>query len=698
MQHLKKLNRILHYSDFHIEGIGLLLFVLGLHHFWIWALLGLYLYYTRKIIKISFFGVIALIIFTRFSFFISNEKEDSINQVVKVISIKKGNYQSTYTLDVGTYHVNLNSQHDQFEVGDLLYIRGPLFSYRKETIPHGFNAYDYYLSKNVKGFIRPGEVFKVDREFHMLSFRYELIQKLDNYESSKWMKSFIFGEDELEMETKDLFSNLGMIHLLQASGMHIFMLITIIRKIMFYLDIKKTYQYIVMFLVYVLFFYLHAFDIGITRLFIMFILLRINDYYEFRFSKLDLLQFTCMIMVIFNISLIYNVGFLMIYLILTTLYLLDPIISDKGLVEKRYIYSLSVMIIILPFQGKISMLTILLLPAITFILTGPLFISLLLGMIYPKIDRLNLSMFDIFQSFINQIDRKNVLIFLPSLPTYLIIIYFLCVFYVFSSSDFLSYVKRFMILGILFTIPIWQLKIDERIFIYFLDVGQGDTIFIQSSKCNILVDAYSNSLDFLHNKGIYTLDYLILTHSDDDHTKEAMNITQEIRVNDILISMYDYAHKPYKITPKRIKAYDQITCGSLKLDFLSPIKDLGSPNANSLVFKLYAKSKSILFTGDIEDNTEEILVSTFGDYLKSDVIKVPHHGSITSSSNSFISHVKPAYAIISLALFNQFQFPSDDVIHRYTMMGTKIYRTDTHGTIVYTITKKNTKWSFHLPF
>ncbi|TNF09689.1 MAG: MBL fold metallo-hydrolase, partial [Bacillota bacterium] len=239
---------------------------------------------------------------------------------------------------------------------------------------------------------------------------------------------------------------------------------------------------------------------------------------------------------------------------------------------------------------------------------------------------------------------------------------------------------------------------DHRIMIYYLDVGQGDTTFIQSKSCNILVDAYGNTFNFLRQIGIYQLDYLILTHSDDDHTREANKIIESIKVKEILISIYDDAHQAYPIKPRQIKANDQIICGDLKLDFLSPLENYGSPNANSLVFQLHVREHTLLFTGDIEEKTEERLVSEYKKKLKSDVIKVPHHGSNTSSSNEFLSYVNPRYAVISLAMHNRFNFPSEEIIHRYTMIGSQIYRTDTHGTIVYTITKKNTKWSFYLPF
>ena len=110
------------------------------------------------------------------------------------------------------------------------------------------------------------------------------------------------------------------------------------------------------------------------------------------------------------------------------------------------------------------------------------------------------------------------------------------------------------------------------------------------------------------------------------------------------------------------------------------------------------QQKTILFTGDIEEDAEKKLIETYQDRLKSDMLKVPHHGSITSSTTEFINYVNPDVAIISVGRDNRFDFPSEKIINRYQQHGITIYRTDLHGTIVCHLKEGEEKWSFLLPF
>ncbi|MDX9691190.1 MAG: DNA internalization-related competence protein ComEC/Rec2 [Acholeplasmataceae bacterium] len=639
-----------------------------------------------------------LIIFVRFAFFVNTRKIDYIHQTGVVIDIKDGLYNSTNTIDFGSIHLNIKSDHKRFMVGDELFIKGKVNDYRGQTIPNGFNAHLYYLSHHVHGFIDLENVEKVDHGFHLKSLRYKLLEDIDDMESAMWIKSFMFGERLGDQDVKSTISNLGMMHLFQVSGLHIYMLVIGIKKVLFYLDIKDKHQKILILLIYIVFFYLHGFDVGSTRLLIMYVLILINDHYELRLSRLDLVQFAFIIMLLWNIHWIYNTGFLILYLILNFIYLLYPMMSDKDSLSKKYILSSMIFLVILPFYNIVSVMTIILLPLMTFLITGPFFYLILLSLCIPELDPITYDVFSTLSDFLKHIESNNITIFLPSLSQFLILLYFVSLIFLFQSRHKIMFMKRLLITIFILFFPIYMNKLDRNTHIYFLDVGQGDSIYIESPGCNILVDAYSNTKQFLVNKGIYSLDYMILTHSDHDHIKEAREIIESIRVKQLLINAFDQNHEHYTILPKTMKANDIIHCKNLELYFLSPGKDYGNPNDNSIVFQLKVADKTILFTGDIEVETEKHLIFNYKEKLKSDIIKVPHHGSSTSSHKAFIDYVKPTYAIISVGEHNKYNFPNDDVIDHYLMLNTKIYRTDHHGTIQYTISKNKEKWSFHLPF
>lgn len=230
-----------------------------------------------------------------------------------------------------------------------------------------------------------------------------------------------------------------------------------------------------------------------------------------------------------------------------------------------------------------------------------------------------------------------------------------------------------------------------------IDVGQGDSVLIESPWCNLVIDSYQNVLPLINHLGIYDLDMLILTHSDSDHVMEAQSIIDHVNVKQVIINPYSaYAIRHKKIL--KMKSNDSIKCGNIDVDFYGPIRSYENSNNNSLVFKIRLGNHSFLFTGDIEKEAEDDLINQYRYQLRSDIIKIPHHGSSTSSSEAFINWVDPQIALISLDQNNSFGFPDQEVINRLMIKQVNIYRTDQMGTICYTYHQKKEKWSFYLPF
>ena len=680
-----------------MEGFGILLLVLGFHYPWIWSLLGLYLWKLRKLLKLSFFLFVSVIISVRFFHFNTKSINEYIHKVGIVTHIKENLYDTTYAIKFKDYLLNIQGKDGEYSIGERLFVKGRVSLYRKQTVPNGFDTHLYYQSHNILGYLKNPEIETIGIDHHILTYRYQWMNEYKQFESYPWIKSFIFGE-RLTTHDQSIFRSLGIIHLVQTSGLHLFILMTILKKIWFYLDIPHHFQILLSGFLYLLFFYVQQFDMGSMRLLFMFILIHLNDYFKWRFTRLDCIQFVFIMMLIINIHWAYHLGFLILYLILNMLALISPMIQHHDRMTQRYVMSLSVSLLLLPFHQKISWFTLLLLPLITFIVTGPLFCLVVLTLIFRDIDAFTTRIFSIFVQLLHQLDIKNFYIELPSLTVFLIIIYVLTLIYVFRSPTFIIVIKRMVLSTLILCIPVIQFHVDQTINIYFIDVGQGDAIYVSSPNCKILIDAYRPSYDFLKNQGVTSLDYLILSHSDEDHTKDAYDITSQLRVKKVVLSYYDQKHLSYPSSTMRVKAFDKISCHYLSIDFISPLKAYDSSNNNSLVFKLMIGQLSILFTGDIEKEVEKDLINHELLQLTSDILKVPHHGSKTSSMPSFIDAVDPKYAVISVGESNRYSFPHEDVIHRYTMRGIQVYRTDLHGTIVLTYQQKKEKWSFHLPY
>lgn len=176
-------------------------------------------------------------------------------------------------------------------------------------------------------------------------------------------------------------------------------------------------------------------------------------------------------------------------------------------------------------------------------------------------------------------------------------------------------------------------------------------------------------------------------------------IMQEIKVNNIIIGKQYKSSENYeefikivkekKINVKIVEGGEKVSIeDNLYFDIIWPFSDNmisdNSINNNSLVCKLNYKNYSMLFTGDIEAIAEKAILKKYSknlNILKSDILKVAHHGSKTSSITEFIEKIKPKYAIIEVGEDNKFGHPSDSTIQNLEKANIRIYRTDKMGEI-----------------
>jgi len=695
---LRKSNPISRWDDFHIEGFAVLFFLLGLSEPWFFLVLAIYMLFTRKKVKwILMIGLFS-VVFVRFYLWMEVDVPDRIHGEVKVDEIIK---QDTYDVLIVRYQgvrYKLNTGLNLYIHGDILYLNGEVKPFRTQTIPFGFDQELYYLSKNIKGYVKIEEIRKVDHETSIFSIRNALGERIADHQSSIYLKALILGEKAFDDEQNDLFGELGILYLFSVSGMHIYMLLLIMKKIFFYLSLKKGTQDMLTLLIYLVFLYLNGFTFGVMRLIIMFIFKWINERYELELTKLDGIQITFFLMVVLNIHWIFHQGVLITYLILNMLYLTEFLYQGQKGYLKRLLMSTLIFLVILPFSNQVSLLVILTLPLLIMILSGPVFLFSICVILVPELD----SFFNVFilqfEFILNSMNQKNFSIHLPHLESYMILIYYAALIYLLRSRTLMSVMKRSLIIFMILSSPFIKFSKPDTTYMYFLDVGQGDSIYIENQTCKLMIDSFKYTKSFLKNRGVYTLDYLILTHSDDDHIRESTDILKEISVDMLILSAYIDDYPSYTVPKSWLKAGDALTCGNIELTFLSPLKRYLNRNLNSLVFQMEVNDRIFLFTGDIEEVVEEDLVNHYGNLLHSDVLKVAHHGSDTSTSKNFLHHVNPSVAVISVGYENRFDFPSQTVLQRLYENNVVIYRTDLQGTILFTSDKKKEKWSVYIPF
>lgn len=234
--------------------------------------------------------------------------------------------------------------------------------------------------------------------------------------------------------------------------------------------------------------------------------------------------------------------------------------------------------------------------------------------------------------------------------------------------------------------------------VHFLDVGQADAIFIKKGKEAMLIDAGNNKdgkfvVDYIRKQGIKTLKYLIGTHPHADHIGGMDDVIDDLNVEKILMPnvtantrtfeevLDSIGRKNLKITPPKVGA--KYNLGQAEFTILAPnSEEYADTNDYSIVIKLVNGKNTFLFTGDAEAVSEREMVENHRKSLRSDVLKVGHHGSTTSTIPEFLNAVKPKVAVISSEEGNSYGHPHREIIEILEKNNIDILRTDTLGTIV----------------
>ena len=250
---------------------------------------------------------------------------------------------------------------------------------------------------------------------------------------------------------------------------------------------------------------------------------------------------------------------------------------------------------------------------------------------------------------------------------------------------------------------------DDILKVDFLDVGQGDCTLISYHNHYILIDSGDNSegtfvQNYLEKQGVEKIDYLILTHPHADHIGGADVIISKFDIENILMPDKSADTKTYRDVIEAIKYKDyqniidytsymeEFSIDELSFEILSTYSDHEDMNDYSLCVKFIYKDVSLLFTGDATASVEKELVENDIN-LQADILKIPHHGSKYSSSDTFIKAVAPTYGVISCGEDNDYGHPHSQVLNVLRKNGVKIFRTDEQGSIVMETDGTNITWN-----
>ncbi|HJU12452.1 MAG TPA: ComEC/Rec2 family competence protein, partial [Candidatus Binataceae bacterium] len=251
----------------------------------------------------------------------------------------------------------------------------------------------------------------------------------------------------------------------------------------------------------------------------------------------------------------------------------------------------------------------------------------------------------------------------------------------------------------------YQRLLDPTLRVTFLSVGEGDAAVIRFPRGRVMLIDAGGSLrggfdpgerivaSYLWAHKIMHLDYVALSHPDYDHFGGLTYIVRNFSPSQFWTGGAQSADASYRelMDAVKISGARKLKCDSasrpaningVRVRCVGPVHGnlrLGH-NDSSMVLRVSYGDEVFLFAGDIEAKGERDLIASSAN-LHASFLKVPHHGSRTSSTAAFINAVHPRLAVISLGYLNRFHFPANEVLHRYKDSGIKVFRTDYNGAI-----------------
>lgn len=581
--------------------------------------------------------------------------------------------------------------------GDKIKVTGVLKEPSTNNIFNNFNYKKYLYNKKIYYIIEASKIDKIqNNNNHIYTIKNLLYTRINSLKSSSYIKALLFGDNKLDKEIKTSYQINGISHLFSVSGFHINFITSIIY---FYLD-RVTYNKKIKYITVDIFLVLYLLLCNTTSLLrctVMNILLSINHLLKLNIKKIDIVLLTLILCIIINPFIIYDIGFIYSYTISFFLILYKNKYKTNNKLLKIIYISLISFLVSLPINIYTSyeinflsiILNIIIVPIVSLILL-PLS---LLTLIFPILDNILYLITSILEKISLYTSNINIFKQILSKPSIiLIIIYYLVIILILSKN------KHYYLILILLifhkTIPLYNSNLEVVMF----DVGEADSMLIStpSKKVNILIDTgrgidINNIIIYLKSIGISKLNYLIITHGDEDHIGGALYLIDNFKVDNVILNKGDYTELEVELIThlknKNIKYTNNINkiplLGSYM--YLLNTKKFSNENDNSIVTYFEYQKYKFLFMGDSSSKTEEYLINNYN-LTNISFLKVGHHGSNTSSSPLFINKITPKVSLISVGRNNFYHHPNKEVLTN--LSNSVIYRTDINKSIKIKINNK----------
>lgn len=620
----------------------------------------------------------------------------------------------------------------QIRIGQIICIQGSVYSFVQPGNPGQFNEFQFYQQQGISYKTFVDKITIINRSYHPLEeflrqLRLQLcrgLYKCCEEKDAGILIAMILGEKSvLNDEIEKLYQESGIAHVLAISGLHISIvglgLFLVLRRYVMPMQMAAIISGCFL-LAYGI---LTGFSVSTTRAIIMVCCMLLARLTGKRYDAYCALALSAWIQLVIQPFALFQTGFLLsygsVFGILFFVKEFEKFVGKENPLIQSLVSSSAIQLVLMPII-LVNYYEIPLYSPIANMLLLP-FMGVVLGagIISACCSVWNVLMAKFFVGSIHYIYwfYEKVCYLLESLPyhrlilgcpsVFQIVLYYviLLLWVLFSKKKQKS--KRYLLIIAIFILVISPQGMKNRVEIINLDVGQGDCLLVRSKNLTVLIDGGSSDVKqvgkyriapALKYKRVQKIDYMVMTHSDADHTNGLLEIIQEkdymgFQLGKIVLPLIQKKDENYRkiesICRKRnltviyMKKGDCIRADDLQLRCLHPYKDYDwkSENDYSLVFEMQYKKFHALFTGDLEAEGEEKILPMI---RKVEYLKAAHHGSKNSSKEEFVNKSSPCVVVYSAGKRNRYGHPSKETKERMKDVGAKEYCTAEDGAITVT--------------
>lgn len=635
--------------------------------------------------------------------------------------------------------INIKMSQDipSIKYGDLLYIEGEFKQPEEARNYKGYNYKQYLKTKKIIGTV------ELEKVKILKSSNGSFIHNIQKYirdtingtltdEEGNLLLAILLGDkDKLSEDIQESFKTSNLSHMLAVSGAHVSYIILGLTYVLQNSIIGKKNGKIVCIIFLLAFMAITNFTPSVTRACIMAILTLFSSIIYRKSDVYTNISVAALITLIFNPYSLLDLGFQLSYGGTIGIIIFIKRIQEKksnskviNYIKQMALVSIYANIIIIPIMmyhfNTVSFTFI-----ISNIMASPIlgiivitgFLFIIASITVKPLTRLIaifikpiLSILIKISQICSKLPFSNILVVTPYM--FNVISYYAIILYCIKSKKNNKCKIIICLLIVLILINFIIYIFPQKLRIFFIDVGQGDsTLIITPDKKTVLIDGGGNDsfdvgekvlLPYLLDRRILKVDYVLISHFDTDHCGGILTIMEKVKVKNIIISEQAEHSENYerfkklmihkKIRLIEVKKGDKIKIGRYsEFKILFPTSRLLSENPlnnNSIVAQFNYNNFKMLFTGDIEKLAEQQILKTEKAEIRADILKVAHHGSKTSSIPEFIKAVRPKIALIGVGKNNTFGHPNQQTIKNLENIKCRIYRTDLQGEIIIKIDQK----------